>query len=115
MIKELNELVWYADKSLWRDEALLAFLSRDTKDTRDLYTGFKKNNFRTDEEAAKGLGIGLTSFKKYGRLLKNYLWDMVLFFNDEKSKADYRVKNIIGSIKYTMVRKDLGSNFAEFV
>lgn len=107
MIKELNELVWYAEKSLWRDETLLAFLSRDTPEVQHLYSTLKKHNFRTDEEAAKCAGIGLTSFKKYGKLLKDSLWNMTLFFNDEKAKADFRVKNVIGSIKYTAIAKIL--------
>jgi len=107
MVKELNELVWYVDNSLWREEALLAFLSRDKKEPRVIYASLRKHNFRTDAEAANGIGIGLSSFKKYGKVLKNCLLDMVLFFNDEKAKADYRVKHTIGSYKNSAIAKTL--------
>lgn len=99
MIKELNELVWYTEKSLWRDEALLAFLCKNKPEVLQLYALIQKNQFKSDEEAAKSSGLCLTTFKKYAKTLKVHLLDMVFFYNDEKSRADLRLKNLFEGIK----------------
>lgn len=99
MVKELNELVWYVEKSLWRDEAMLSFLCKERPEVLALYNDLQKEHFRTDEEAAAALGMGLTTFKKYGKMLREHLRDMVFFYNDEKARADIRLKNLFEGIK----------------
>lgn len=99
MVKELNELVWYAEKSLWRDEAMLSFLCKDRPEVKAIYSALQKQHYRTDDEAAKASDMSLTSFKKYGKLLREHLRDMVFFYNDEKTRADPRLKNLFEGIK----------------
>jgi hypothetical protein len=99
MIKELNELVWYAEKSLWRDEALLAFLCKNKPEVLQLYALIQKHHFKSDEEAAKSIGLCLTTYKKYAKNLKMHLQDMVFFYNEEKARADLRLKNLFEGIK----------------
>ncbi|MBU6341755.1 MAG: hypothetical protein KGS48_09700 [Bacteroidetes bacterium] len=100
MIKELNELVWYAEKSLWRDEALLAFLCKNKPEMLKLYAAIQKNHFKTDEAAAQGAGFCLTTYKKYGKALKSHLLDMVFFYNEEKARADTRLKTLFEGMKH---------------
>jgi hypothetical protein len=99
MIKELNDLVWYTDKSLWREGDLLSFLSREKKEVRMIFETIRQHQFRTDEEASRGCGIGLTTFKKYGRELKEHLRNMVFFFNEEKVRTDLRSRKLIEGMK----------------
>ncbi len=99
MIKELNELVWYAEKSLWRDEALLGFLCKNKPEVLQLYNLIQKHHFKSDEEAAKSIGLCLTTYKKYAKALKMHLQDMVFFYNEEKARADLRLKNLFEGIK----------------
>ncbi len=94
MIKELNELVWYARRAVWRADDLLAFLCDHDPELLRLYRGLQAQVYRSDEEAAQGLAIGLTTFKKYGAVLRRHLKEMVIFFNDEKAGVDLTVKNI---------------------
>jgi hypothetical protein len=99
MIKELNDLVWYTEKTLWRDDALLAFLSKEKKEVVAIYEAIRQTTYHTDDAAARGLGLGVTSFKKYGKELKEHLRQMVFFFNDEKARSDVRSKNLIDGIR----------------
>ncbi|MBK8556426.1 MAG: hypothetical protein IPL65_11950 [Lewinellaceae bacterium] len=99
MVKELNELVWYTQKSVWRDEALLEFLCNGKPEVMDLYKGLQAQHFRSDEEAARVLGMSLSSFKKYGKILQSHLNDCIFFFNDEKAQADVTLKNIFAGAR----------------
>jgi hypothetical protein len=107
MIKELNELVWYARRAVWRADELLAFLCNHDVELLRLYSALQAQAYRSDEEAARHLGIGLTSFKKYGAALRRHLKEMVVFFNDEKAGVDLTVKNIFEGARELAVMRML--------
>lgn len=93
MIKELNDLVHFVKTSIWRDEALLAFFSKNNPDLLRLYRAIWSQNLATDEAAARAAGTGLTTYKKLARILRKHLREMAVFFDDEKAKVDITVKN----------------------
>lgn len=107
MIRTLNELIWYVNQSLWRQEETLHFFSGGKKELADLFQVLQDRNFLTDQEAIKASGFGQTTFKKYGKQLRDHLYDMTLFFNDEKARVDHRVKNIMEGYKEVATMKML--------
>ena len=104
MIKELNDLAHFIKTSVWRDEALLAFLCDDETEILQLYRTIWSKNLLTDEAAARAIGLSLGIYKKQARKLRQHLREMIVFFNDEKAKADATVKNQVeGAVEAALI------------
>lgn len=95
MIKELNELIWYAQRYVWRDEERLADLVCRHPEALRLYRVLSEQHLSTDDAAARAAGMGRTSFKKYGKMLKEGLHYLVFFFNIEKARLDARAGSLL--------------------
>ncbi len=93
MIKELNDLVHFIKTSVWRDEELLGFFTREDPDLLSLYQAIWQNTLHSDESAAQAIGTGLTRYKQLGRNLRKHLRNLSVFFNEEKAKADATTRN----------------------
>ena len=103
MIKELNDLVHFTKTSIWRDESLLLFFSKNDEALLQLYRFVWQQDLPSDEAAARALGASLTTYKKWGRRLRVHLREMVVFFNDEKAKVDATAKNYLEGVLETAI------------
>lgn len=93
MIKELNDLIHFVKTSVWRDEELLRFFCNNEPNVLHLYRIIWSKNLLTDDAAARLAGTSLSTYKKQARQLRQHLREMIVFFNDEKAKADATEKN----------------------
>jgi hypothetical protein len=99
MTRELRELVFFTESSLWRDEALLAFMCRGKKEPLHLYKGISQTKQTLDSGMAREMNWCLPTYKKYGQQLRGYLEDMIFFYNPEKARADVRYKAVFTGFK----------------
>ncbi len=105
MIKELNDLIHFVKTSVWRDEALLEFFTKNNDDLAVLYRAIWGNSCQSDTAAARSIGIGLTNYKKQARALRNQLRQLAMFFNPEKAKVDIAVKNQVeGALEVALLQ-----------
>lgn len=89
MIKELTELVALAEHTLPNHEALLNFLSGNSRDVLKLYHVMQVNKFRTEAEAIEKAGVGeRTKFRQVARELLRCLEQMVLHIGFDKQILD---------------------------
>lgn len=94
MIKELNELVWYADRLVSNEKELLATLSQHPR-VLQLYLLLKKEPLLTDDEVLRAFGGNSTEYKKRVRELREILLNLVFLFNAEKGKIDARARALL--------------------
>lgn len=89
MIKELTELVNLVQQGVPKHEDLLRLLAGNQKEVLLLFRAIADNQYKTDEEVIRGAGIGArTSYKKYGKLLREHLLQLSIFFNQEQKLFD---------------------------
>ncbi len=93
MVKELNDLIHFVKTSVWRDEALLEFFSKNQSGLPVLYRAIWQNACPSDAAAAKAAGVCLTTYKKQARALREQLRQLTVFFDHEKARVDTGVKN----------------------
>lgn len=98
MIKELNDLIHFVKTSVWRDEELLRIFCGNEPEALHLYRAIWSKNLLTDDAAAKVAGTSLSTYKKQARQLRRRLREMIVFFNDEKAKADATEKNQVEGV-----------------
>lgn len=105
MIKELNDLIHLVKTSVWRDEELLEFFTKNNSELLALYRAIWANSCLSDAAAARAAGIGLTCYKKQARALRNQLRQLSVFFDHEKARADVSVKNQVeGALEVALLQ-----------